>query len=170
MEDNIPKDKPLTADYQQNGKVYKFSYYELANYSKLDTSKIKQIYGVCFYTDKMVIVFNGKKKTWGLPGGKLEEGESIEQALKREVLEESNMQLLRWRPIGVQEVTDPKGKISYQLRVACKVKPLGDFSIDPAGTITEIKLINPESYREYFDWGEIGEKIVQRATQLRPKL
>lgn len=170
MEDNIPKDKPLKADYHHNGKVYKFSYYELANYSKLDTSKIKQIYGVCFYTDKMVIVFNGKRKTWGLVGGKPEEGESIEEALKREVQEESNMQLLRWRPIGVQEVTDPNGNIDYQLRVACKVKPIGEFIEDPAGTITEIKLIDPKNYLEYFNWGEIGEKIIQRAVQLRPKL
>lgn len=170
MEDNIPKDKPLIFDYRSKGKIYKFKYYELADYSKLDLNKIKQIYGVCFYQDKMVIVLNGKKKTWGLVGGKPEIDESIEQAFKREVQEESNMQVIRWRPIGVQEVTDPAGETYYQLRVASKVKPFGDFTVDPAGTITEVKLINPESYRQYFDWGEIGEKIIQRAIQLRPKL
>lgn len=170
MEDNITKDHSLTFDYHSNGKTYKFRYYELANYSKLDITKVKQVYGVCFYQDKMVIVLNGKKKTWGLVGGKPKEDESIEQTLKRRVQEESNMQVLKWRPIGVQEVTDPNMNTYYQLRVVCKVKPFGDFVADPAGTITEIKLINPKDYLEYFDWGKIGEQIIQRAVQLKPKL
>ncbi len=96
MEDNITKDHPLTFDYRSNGKIYKFRYYESANYSNLDLAKITQIYGVCFYQDQMVIVLNGKKKTWGLVGGKPEKDESIEQTLEREVQEESNMQVLKW--------------------------------------------------------------------------
>lgn len=170
MEDNITKDHPLTSDYQSNGKIYKFRYYESANYNILDKSKIKQIYGVCFYQDQMVIVLNGKKRTWGLVGGKPENGESIQQTLEREVQEESNMQVLRWRPIGVQEVTNPNGIVNYQLRVVCKVKPFGNFILDPAGTITEVKQIDPKDYKNYFDWGAIGEKIIQRAIQLKPKL
>lgn len=170
MDDNVTKDSPLTAQYQNEGKIYKFAYYELANYERLEADKIQQIYGVCFYQDQMVVVLNGKKGTWGLVGGKPEEGESIEQALRREVKEESNMQVLKWRPIGVQEVTDPEGDTYYQLRVACKVKPFGDFVSDPAGTITEVKLINPRDYKNYFNWGEIGDKIVNRASQLKNRL
>lgn len=170
MDDNVTKDNPLIADYHAKGKLYKFRYYELGNYDKLDPKKIKQIYGVCFYQDQMVIVLNGKKKTWGLVGGKPKDGENIEQAFEREVKEESNMQVLKWRPIGVQEVTDPDGRSYYQLRVACKVKPLGDFTSDPADTITEVKLIDPKDYKTYFDWGEIGEKIINRASQIKSKL
>lgn len=170
MEDNITKDNPLIFDYLSNGKIYKFIYYELADYSNLDLAIVKQVYGVCFCQDKMVIVLNGKKRTWGLVGGQPEEGESIQQALTREVQEESNMQVLRWRPIGVQEVTDPDGNMYYQLRAACNVKPFGDFISDPAGTITEVKLIDPKDYKNYFDWGEIGDKIIQRAIQVRSKL
>ncbi len=170
MDDNVTKDNPLVADYREGNKLYKFRYYELANYKGLDLSKVKQIYGVCFYKYQMVIALNGKKRTWGLVGGKPEEGESIEQALEREVKEESNMQVLKWRPIGVQEVTDPSGDTNYQLRVACKVKPLGEFNSDPTGVVTEVKLIDPKDYKNYFDWGEIGEKIIQRAVQLKPKL
>ncbi|MDO8639082.1 MAG: NUDIX hydrolase [Candidatus Daviesbacteria bacterium] len=162
MEDNITKDHPLIFDYHSNGKIYNFRYYELANYSILDKSKIKQIYGVCFYQDQMVIVLNGKKRTWGLVGGKPEKGESIQQTLEREVQEESNMQVLRWRPIGVQEVTNPNGSVDFHLRVVCKVKPFGDSALR--------KLIDPKDYKNYFDWEEIGEKIIQRAIQLKPKL
>lgn len=170
MDDNVTKGDPLLADYLNKGKLYKFRYYELGNYDLLDPDKVKQIYGVCFYQDQIVIVLNGKKRTWGLVGGKPEEGENIQQALEREVQEESNMQVLRWRPVGVQEVTDPNGSISYQLRVVCKVRPFGDFAADPAGTITEVKLIDPKDYKNYFDWGEIGEKIISRANQLKHRL
>jgi ADP-ribose pyrophosphatase YjhB (NUDIX family) len=170
MDENITKDKPLTFEYQNNGNLYKFRYYEVASFKEIDLIKVKQIYGVCFYQDKMIIVQNGKKRTWGLVGGKPEKDESIEQTLNREVLEESNMQVLQWRPLGVQEVTNPEGVTYYQLRVACKVKPLGDFVNDPAGTITEMKLIDPKEYTNYFNWGKIGEKIIQRAVQLKPRL
>jgi hypothetical protein len=50
------------------------------------------------------------------------------------------------------------------------VKPLGDFEEDPVGTISEMKLIEPKNYTEYFDWGEIGEKIMSRSIQLKPRL
>jgi ADP-ribose pyrophosphatase YjhB (NUDIX family) len=170
MDDNITKDNPIVADYCNGGKIYKYRYYELGNYDHLDLNKVEQICGVCFYQDQMVVVLNGKKRTWGLVGGKPEKDESIEQALEREVQGESNMQVLRWRPIGIQEVINPDGSTYYQLRVACKVKPFGDFISDPAGIITEVKLIDPKEYKSYFDWGEIGEKIINRATQLKPKL
>ena len=170
MDSYISSDDSLSADYKSKGQTFKFRYYELANYSKLDPKLIKQVYGVCFYQDKMVIVYDGKSKTWGLVGGGPEEGESVEDTLKREILEESNMQLIRWRPIGVQEVTDPKGNMHYELRVACKVRPNVDSEQDSGGGITEVKLIDPQSYTQYFDWGEIGKRIVQRAIQLKPKL
>lgn len=170
MDDKISKDNPLIANYTDKGKIYKLRYYELGNYDHLDPEKIKQVYGVCFYQDKMVIAFDNKKKIWGLVGGKPEKGESIQQTLEREVKEESNMQVLKWRPIGIQEVTDPDGNNYFQIRVACKVKPLGEFTKDPAGTITEVKLIDPIEYKNYFDWGEIGDKIINRASQIKSKL
>lgn len=170
MDTTVSIDHPLVSEYKSEGKSYKFSYYEVPNFEKLDSTKIKQIYGVCFYQDKMVIVRNGKKNTWGLVGGKPEEGESLEQTLKREVNEEASMEIIRWRPIGVQEVVDEDGNVGYQLRAVCKVKPIGDFEEDPAGTISEVKLIEPREYKEYFDWGEIGEKIISRSVQLKPRL
>ena len=85
MDDNVTKDNPLIADYHSKNKIYQFRYYELGNYDHLDLKKIQQIYGVCFYQDKMVIVLNGKKKTWGLVGGKPGDGENIQQTLEREI-------------------------------------------------------------------------------------
>ena len=46
------------------------------------------------------------------------------------------------------------------------VEPMGDFVTDPDGDITEIKLINPEDYKKYFGWGEIGDRIMARAIEM----
>ena len=55
--------------------------------------------------------------------------------------------------------------LSYA-RYVCTVRPYGKFVSDPAGGITEIKLIDPKDSKKYFDWGKIGERIINRATEL----
>ena len=80
------------------------------------------------------------------------------------------MRVIKSFPIGVQEVTTPDGKVVFQLRYCAIVEPIGKFEKDPAGSIIEMKLINPKDYKKYFDWGEIGERIVQRALELRNKI
>lgn len=111
--------------------------------------------------------FGGIGKSWGLVGGRIEEGETFEQTLRREVQEESNMKIVPFKPIGYQKVIDIKDKsFIYQLRYACVVEPFGEFVSDPTNTIDEIKLIDPLEYKKYFDWGEIGERIITRGIQI----
>ena len=74
--------------------------------------------------------------------------------LKREVKEESNMQVLSSVPVGYQAVTIGDNTI-YQLRYACAVRPIDSFVADPDNAITEIKLIDPLSYKEFLT----GEKL-----------
>lgn len=106
MEPVITKDKPLATQYYRDGKVFQFKYWDTDSFDDLELEKIRQIYGVCFYQDKMVVVLNGKAGTWGLVGGTREEGESVEETLVREVKEESNTEVLSWKPVGVQQVTE----------------------------------------------------------------
>lgn len=153
------------------GVEYIFEYSDKDSFDDLDISKCTQAYGVCFYEDKIVIGYNGKKKTWGLVGGTIEKGETLEQTLVREIQEESNMEVLSCLPIGYQKVIDTRdNSFYYQLRYVCLVQPYGPFVSDPADSITEIKLINPMEYKEYFDWGSIGDRIVGRALELKPLL
>ena len=37
-------------------------------------------------------------------------------------------------------------------------------------SITEIKLIDPKDIKQYFDWGVIGDRIIERAVELKSKL
>ncbi|MCX6712777.1 MAG: hypothetical protein NTY66_01060 [Candidatus Vogelbacteria bacterium] len=101
----------------------------------------------------------------------MEKGETFIETLKREIQEESNMKVLSCLPIGYQKVTDTRdNSFVYQLRYACLVRPYGPFIEDPAGSITKIKLIDPAGYKQYFDWGQIGDQIISRALELKLKL
>ena len=151
------------------GKTSKVVYHDADSFDKVDPKKTTQAYGVCFYEDKIVIGFGGKKKNWGLVGGTIENGETFVDTLKREIIEESNMEVLELLPIGYQEVING-GNYKIQLRYVCLVKPLGPFVKDPGGSIAAIKLINPKDYKKYFNWGEVGERIMERALELKSKL
>jgi 8-oxo-dGTP pyrophosphatase MutT (NUDIX family) len=162
----------LTNTYKgKSGVEYFFEYSDTDSFEDLDKSKCTQTYAVCFYDDKMVIVYGSHNKSWGLIGGTIDEGESFEHTLKREIQEESNMEVLSCLPVGYQKVTDTRdNSVVYQLRYVCTAKPYGEFVSDPIGHVTEIKLINPKDYKQYFDWGAIGERIIERAQELLPRL
>lgn len=150
-----------------------FEYEDMDSFDSLNDSFCRQSYGVCFCEDKLVIVFGffgGKEREWGFIGGKREEGETFEETLRREIQEESNMEVLSFLPIGYQKVIKEDGSFKYELRYVCKVKPLGAFVSDPAGVVTEIKYIDPKDYKEYINWGKIGDRLVERALELLPKI
>lgn len=162
----------LTNIYKGHAGVeYMFEYQDADSFEHLDKSRCKQTYGVCFCDDKIVFGYSRGRKEYGLIGGTIEEGESFEQSLRREIKEESNMEVLSYLPIGYQKVTDSIGSEPfYQLRYACLVKPYGPFLGDPMGDIVEIKLVDPLEVKQYFDWGNIGDRIIERAIELKNNL
>ena len=155
----------------KSGVEYIFEYSEKDSFDGLDYNLCRQVYGVCFYEGKMVIGYGGQKKSWGLIGGTIEKGETFLETFKREIKEESNMEVLDTLPVGFQKVLDMRdNSFIYQLRYVCTVRPYGPFISDPAGGVTEIKLIYPIEYKKYFDWGKIGQRIIDRAVKLLPEL
>jgi len=131
---------------------------------------------ICFCGNKMVIVYAGKKNSWSMPGGGLEEGETLEECVTREIKEETNMKVLELYPLGYDTLTNPENSENpqnnekiYQVRFAAKVEPYGPFVVDGADgdqDITEIKLIDPNDYKKYFDWGERSDAMVEKAKKL----
>ncbi|MCK5286027.1 MAG: NUDIX hydrolase [Candidatus Pacebacteria bacterium] len=153
------------------GVEYIFEYYECDSFSHLSQEKIKQCYAVAFYKGKIVIVHNEEQDTWGLVGGSVEEGEDPNETLVREIKEESNMKVIDFKAIGCQKVIDTRGiqEPFYQLRYFANLEKIGEFKNDPDGSVDKILLINPKDYKKYFDWGEIGEKIIDRGIELNKK-
>jgi 8-oxo-dGTP pyrophosphatase MutT (NUDIX family) len=150
------------------GKKIDLVYEDVDSFDDLFYEKCKQVYGVCFYEGKIVLGFSRRMQKWNLIGGTIGPGETLEQALSREIHEESNMKLLKCWPIGYQREADKD--YDYQLRYACLVEPYGEFTADPdAGEhngIDRITLIDPKDFKKYLGWGKIGDRLLERAIGL----
>lgn len=145
-------------------------YRDFDTVEELGDRKVAGVHAYCFYNGKLVIVYAKKKDMWTPPGGGVDGDETPLEAVIREVKEETNMRVVKHAFIGYQDINEP-GKCITQTRSVCIVEPYGDFTEDPDdGEVTEIKLIDPKDYKEYFDWKEIGDHIMKRALELLPKL
>lgn len=145
------------------GKKIDLIYKDADSFDNLPIEKCKQIHSLCFYNSKIVIGFEGNNKRWVLIGGSREPEEKLEQTLVREVKEESNMRVLKYWPIGWQYVVQED---AYQIRYCCLVEPYGPFVSDPDEDILKIRLINPNEFSNYFDWGNIGDRLIERSLNL----
>jgi 8-oxo-dGTP diphosphatase len=65
---------------------------------------------VCDEDGRVAIVYRPKYDDWTFPKGKLEPGESEEEAALREVHEETGLHVDLGRELGYVEYTDPKGR------------------------------------------------------------
>ncbi|NHM32008.1 NUDIX domain-containing protein [Neobacillus terrae] len=87
-----------------------------------DTSMVTSVHGYCF-SERKVLLVNVKGRGFSVPGGHVEEGETLEEAFHREAFEEGYVRG-QIQYIGALEVSheenplfDPKGKyplIGYQ--------------------------------------------------------
>lgn len=158
----------INTEFEHRGKMYKSHWVEgdpTENFA--DDNRLSSAAAICFYGNKIVLVKNGNKGTWTPPGGGIEPGETYEEATVREVKEEANMKVIYQELIGYQDVSGEDGSKGRQVRSFCIVEPYGDFESDPDGDITEIKLIDPQDYKKYFDWLEIGDRIMERAMEIK---
>ena len=159
----------LHSQFIQNDKVIKTHWVEdEPTHNMQSNDHIGGVHAICFYGDKIVVVYAPEKNRWTPPGGGVEPGETYEQATVREIHEESNMNVLYHQYIGYQDATDESGKkLPRQARSFCIVEPFGDFVSDPDNDITEIKLIDPKDYKQYFDWGKVGDRMMTLAMEMK---
>lgn len=150
------------------GKELTVIYYEdLDPNQNLENKILQTACAYCFYENRMVLSKHCRHG-WTPPGGHIEKGETIEETVVREVQEESNMKVLHQELIGYQDIYEPDRTIR-QTRSFCIVEPYGDFVSDPGEDITEIKLIDPKDFKQYFDWLKIGDRIMERALEMLKK-
>jgi len=71
------------------------------------------------YKKKILLLLRDNKpditdpNKWCLPGGGLEENETFEQALVREVKEETNIDIKNYKLIGILKIKDHKGAVYF---------------------------------------------------------
>ena len=73
----------------------------------LKRPKIRGVKCLIYFQDKLLFIRNTYgHKLWTFPGGQVKEGEDIEDACRREILEEVGFSLGEIRPIGTFRVVD----------------------------------------------------------------
>lgn len=150
---------------KRTGKKVLAYYEDLDDLSKLPQEKIKSICTFCVCNEKFVIVKN--HGNWEPVAGHVEKGETVEEALIREVNEQSNMRVLKFFPLGYLYTY---GEDIYQARYLCITEPYGPFISDPDSEVTEIKLVEPEEMLKLIDWKDTSLLMKEKSMKIIDKM
>lgn len=154
----------LVSSFVYEGKTIVVDWYEVDDKQNIPSLEWQQVYAIGNLDGKVPLVTNaGSEKPYNLPGGKTEPGETIEQMLRRELIEECNMRVVSWQPLGYQILTEPDGKKVAQFRVYAKLEKIGEFVKDPAGSVTKNSLVDIDQVNQLIDYGDVGELMVKLA-------
>lgn len=133
---------------------------------------VTQIYGICLDDENKILIIKDKAR-WQIPGGTPEKGETPEQTLKREMIEEAQAEIGRIVPLGVQEVNyfdnpnKKQGDLFYQYRYVAFIKKLNPMQPDPAtGRLNERKFVSFDEIDDYVKWGKVGQEMFKDAQVL----
>jgi 8-oxo-dGTP pyrophosphatase MutT (NUDIX family) len=130
------------------------------------TELVTQALGLCFTADGLVVMVTWDGRQWTFPGGTVEDGESVEQALVREVAEEACARVVRYQYLASQHVADPlnpDGVSSYyQTRWWARVE-LGPWQ--PRHEMTGRRLVTVDQVLGTLSWRrkEIASRLLQLA-------
>ena len=157
--------------YDDQGQAVRFILHDWRDFSKL--TPITQSYAFIFNKEGKILIGKNPKSTkdsWSIPGGTLEEGESPDQALERELLEEVDAVCSRYEVIAIQECLFPgnpkanEGEHYYQLRYAGLLGELKEQTPDPdSGKVWERKFVDVKELPDHIYWGTQARVIAELA-------
>lgn len=134
-------------NYEQINDSCKMLWKEKFNITK---ERYTQVYCYVFNEDnKLLIVKNEDNNNWTIPGGHPEVGESKEETLKREVLEEACVTVKDIHYLGAVEVVE-NDEVYYQLRYTARLDE--ELPFKQEWEVSERLFINLEDLAKYITW------------------
>ena len=88
---------------------------------RIEDTLLKYAVIVARYQDKWVFVRHKQRQTWEIPGGHREPGETIDEAARRELYEETGAVEYEIGPLCVYSVTDETGEETFGMLYAAEV-------------------------------------------------
>jgi 8-oxo-dGTP diphosphatase len=125
---------------------------------------LQPVYAVllfAFFGDR-VVLSDIEGRGWSVPSGHLQEGETPEQAIRREAQEEAGIVLNKMEPLGVYLLQEADGTRWY---APVFVGEVAHFMSIPEGSESHgVLLIPPEDVQEvYHLWGPLIAQVFQYA-------
>lgn len=139
-------------------------WYTVTDKSQIPDLPWQQVYAIGNLNSQVPLITSLTcEKEFNLPGGRTEPGETIEQTIAREMVEECNMRVIEWQPLGYQHLTEPDGKQIFQFRVYGKLEKIGELVNDPGGGVIKNTMVYLSQVNSLIKYSEIGERMVKLA-------
>lgn len=142
------------AVWEHNGRRIRFGWVGDADYP------VTRVYALAFLPDgRMLLVSDtGTDALFWLPGGGIEEGETPDKALVRELQEEAGARLLASRRLGLQSVEDDEGNLEYHAFYWARIELTDDFV--PQHEVNVTRHVHPDDFLDTLFWGRSDPKGV----------